>query len=100
MSFFVQLPNGTLEESGTISHLLKILTNIMLTSDPADARRIGEEMDVLHILFGLIEVMLSSPEAMKVLRRNIAVLLLLFLFLKSDMYNCIHVYKYTALLVL
>lgn len=46
----------------------------MLTSDPADARRIAEEMDVLDILFALIEAMLSSPEVMKVIQNNIAVL--------------------------
>ncbi|XP_060769118.1 serine/threonine-protein kinase 36 isoform X1 [Neoarius graeffei] len=60
-----QLLNGKLEEPSTLLQLLKILTNIILTSDPADARRIGEEMDVLHILFSLIEVMLNSPEVIK-----------------------------------
>ncbi|KAK3509495.1 hypothetical protein QTP70_035151, partial [Hemibagrus guttatus] len=59
------LLNGKLEEPSTILQVLKILTTIILTSDPADARRIGEEIDVLHILFSLIEVMLSSPEVMK-----------------------------------
>lgn len=63
-----------LEEPSTILQLLKILTNIMLTSDPADARRIGEEMDVLHILFSLMEAMLSSPEVMKVIQFSTAVL--------------------------
>ncbi|XP_058239912.1 serine/threonine-protein kinase 36 isoform X2 [Hemibagrus wyckioides] len=60
-----QLLNGKLEEPSTILRLLKILTTIILNSDPADARRIGEEIDVLHILFSLTEVMLSSPEVMK-----------------------------------
>ncbi|MCI4394423.1 hypothetical protein PGIGA_G00168430 [Pangasianodon gigas] len=60
-----QLLNGKLEEPSTILQLLKILTKIILTSDPPDARRIGEEIDVLHILFSLTEVMLSSPEVMK-----------------------------------
>ncbi|KAM9440657.1 serine/threonine-protein kinase 36 isoform 1-T3 [Clarias gariepinus] len=60
-----QLINGKVEEPSTVLHLLKILSNIILTSDPADARRIGEEIDALNILFSLSEVMLSSPEVMK-----------------------------------
>lgn len=72
--FFAQLINGKVEEPSTVLHLLKILSNIILTSDPADARRIGEEIDALNILFSLSEVMLSSPEVMKVIELNIAVL--------------------------
>ncbi|XP_053474268.1 serine/threonine-protein kinase 36 isoform X1 [Ictalurus furcatus] len=60
-----QLLNGKLEEPSTILQLLKILSNIILTADPAEARRIGEEIDVLHNLFSLIEVMLRSPEVME-----------------------------------
>ncbi|XP_046695745.1 serine/threonine-protein kinase 36 isoform X4 [Silurus meridionalis] len=60
-----QLLNGKLEEPSTILQLLKILTNIILTSNPADARRISEETDALQILFSLIEVMLGSAEVMK-----------------------------------
>ncbi|XP_060719317.1 serine/threonine-protein kinase 36 isoform X2 [Tachysurus vachellii] len=57
-----QLLTGKLEEPSTMLHLLKILTSIFLTPD---VKRIGKEIDVLHLLFSLIEVMFSSPEVLK-----------------------------------
>ncbi|XP_036436912.1 serine/threonine-protein kinase 36 [Colossoma macropomum] len=55
----------TLEEPSSIVHVLKILSNITLTSDPADSRRVCEELELPQFLFSLIEEMHSSPEVMK-----------------------------------
>ncbi|XP_072548891.1 serine/threonine-protein kinase 36 [Salminus brasiliensis] len=60
-----QILAETLEEPSSIVNVFKLLKNIVLTSKPADARRICEELDLSQFLFSLIEEMLSSPEVMK-----------------------------------
>ncbi|KAL6463797.1 hypothetical protein MHYP_G00281880 [Metynnis hypsauchen] len=60
-----QILRETLEEPSSIVHVLKLLSNITLTSDPADARRVCEDLELPRFLFGLIVEMHSSPEVTK-----------------------------------
>uniref|UniRef100_A0A4W4FZ47 non-specific serine/threonine protein kinase n=1 Tax=Electrophorus electricus TaxID=8005 RepID=A0A4W4FZ47_ELEEL len=57
---------GTLEEPSVILHPVTVLTNMILTSGATDSRRVVEVVGLPHILFNLLEEMLSSPELMKV----------------------------------
>ncbi|KAK1787804.1 hypothetical protein P4O66_016290 [Electrophorus voltai] len=56
---------GTLEEPSVILHPVTVLTNMILTSGATDSRRVVEVVGLPHILFNLLEEMLSSPELMK-----------------------------------
>ncbi|XP_062845074.1 serine/threonine-protein kinase 36 isoform X2 [Trichomycterus rosablanca] len=60
-----QLHYGVLNEHSAILQPLKILTNIIQTSETADDKREDEELNLLHILIGLIEMFLSSAHVMK-----------------------------------
>ncbi|KAI4890573.1 hypothetical protein NFI96_016198 [Prochilodus magdalenae] len=64
-SFHPQILSETLDEPSTITSVLKVLNNITLTSDPADARRVCEELELPMFLCSLTEEMLTSPEVMK-----------------------------------
>ncbi|XP_076867958.1 serine/threonine-protein kinase 36 isoform X2 [Brachyhypopomus gauderio] len=60
-----QVLSGTLEDPSAILHPMMVLTNVILTSDPTDSRRVVEEVGLPHILVTLLEEMLRSPELMK-----------------------------------
>ncbi|XP_035383481.1 serine/threonine-protein kinase 36 isoform X2 [Electrophorus electricus] len=60
-----QVLGGTLEEPSVILHPVTVLTNMILTSGATDSRRVVEVVGLPHILFNLLEEMLSSPELMK-----------------------------------
>ncbi|TRY83964.1 hypothetical protein DNTS_006537 [Danionella cerebrum] len=57
-----KLSSGKDEEISSILQPLKLLRNIVVKCPNVDAEMVGKELDLPHLLFGMIEDILSIPE--------------------------------------
>lgn len=62
----VQLTGGVLHEMWRIQQPLKVLRNLLLTSDPERSYQIGRELGLPHVLFELVHDTVENSSFMEV----------------------------------
>lgn len=67
---FGQLTGGTVEEVLCIHQPLKILRNLILTSDPEESYQIGGKLGLPHVLFDLVHDAVENSSFIKVTARE------------------------------